>query len=350
MMPFKKQISALALAAAIALSAAACAGTGASSAVSSVAKDTSSASVSSSAVTAEKTTMKVDTLKGPTGLGMLKMMQDTDAKTAANDYRFTLDSDPTAAVAKLTSGEVDMAGLPTNLAAALYKKTGGKMQLLEINTLGVLHVVTNGEAVKSVKDLKGKTVYSSGQGSVPEYAFNYILKQNGLTPGKDVKVVYASEHAEVVTKLLSGEAKVAVLPEPFVTQALAKCKTAKLALNLTDEWNKVVKDGSVLTMGCIVVRKEFADTRKEAITKFLQEYKESSDYTNQNPAQAGKLAEKYLSMPAAVATKAIPNCGITFLDGAEMKAKVQPFLKIMYQENPKSVGGALPDDGLYYQN
>lgn len=349
-MQLKKQISTLVLAAVMALSATACANGSSSSAVSSAAKVSSAVSSSaSSAVAAEKTTIKVDTLKGPTGLGMVKMMQDADAKTTANHYKFTLDTAPTAAVAKLTSGEVDMAGLPTNLAASLYKKTSGKIQLLEINTLGVLHIVTNGETIKSMKDLKGKTVYSSGKGSVPEYAFNYILKQNGLTPDKDVKIVYASEHAEVVTKLLSGEAKIAVLPEPFVTQALAKCKTAKLALNLTEEWNKVVKDGSVLTMGCMVVRKEFADKHKDAIEKFLEEYKASSDYTNQNPAQAGKLAEKYLNMPAAVATKAIPNCSITFLDGAEMKAKVQPFLKIMYQENPKSIGGALPDDGLYYQ-
>ena len=350
-MQLKKRVSALALAVVLALSATACSGTGSSSTGSSAAESASSAasSAASTAATTEKTTIKVGTLKGPTGLGMLKMMQDADAKTTTNDYKFVLDTAPTAAVAKLTSGEVDMAGLPTNLAASLYKKTNGKMQLLEINTLGVLSIVTNGETITSIQDLKGKKIVSSGKGSVPEYAFNYILKQNGLNPEKDVQVEYASEHAAAMTKLVSGQVKIAVLPEPFVTQTLAKCKTAKIALNMTDEWSKVVKDGSVLTMGCIVVRKDFAEKHKDAVNQFLADYKASSEYANQNAEATGKLAEKYLGMPAAVAAKAIPNCSLTFMDGDEMKAKVQPFFKIMYQENPQSIGGKLPDDGIYYQ-
>ena len=189
----------------------------------------------------------------------------------------------------------------------------------------------------------------SGQGAVPEYAFNYILKQNGLTPGKDVQVEYAAEHAEVVARLLSGKAKIAVLPEPFVTQALTKCKTATRALDLTKEWNSAVTDGSVLSMGCLVVRKPFAQQHKAALDHFLAAYKVSTEYTNANAADAGKLAQKYLGMPAAVAAKAIPNCSITYLDGSEMKEKIQPFLKVLYQQNPKSVGGKLPDEGLYYQ-
>ena len=345
-MTFTKRISALVLAAVLTLSVAGC---GNSSAAPASSAASAVSATASSAVTAEKTTVKVGTLKGPTGLGMVKMMSDAEQKKTAENYQFTMDTQPTAAVAKLTSGEVDIAGLPTNLAAALYQKTAGKVQMIAINTLGVLSIVTNGESVSSIADLKGKTVYNSGKGSVPEYAYNYILKQNGLNPEKDVKTVYEPEHSAVLAKVLAGEAKIAVLPEPFVTQALVKCKTAKLALNLTTEWNKASKGGSVLSMGCLLVRKEFAEKHKDALDKFLKEYKASVEYTNANAAQAGKLAQKYLSMPAAVATKAIPNCSITYMDGSEMKEKLQPFFKVLYQENPKSVGGKLPDDGLYYQ-
>ncbi len=346
-MQLTKKISALALAVVMALSAVGC-GSSASSAPSS-ANAAISSSEAASAASAEKATVKVGMLKGPTGLGMVKLMQDANAKETAENYKFTVDTQPNAAVAKLTSGEVDIAALPTNLAATLYQKTSGKVQMVAINTLGVLSIITNGEKVSAIRDLKGKTIYSSGKGAVPEYVLNYILKQNGLVPGKDVKVVYVSEHAETVTKLLSGQAKIVVLPEPFVTQALAKCKTAKLALNLTDEWNKAAKGGSVLSMGCLAVRKAFAEQHKDTLNKFLQGYQESTKYANANAVQTGKLAEKYLGMPASVAAKTIPNCSITYMDGKEMKEKIQPFFEILFQQNPKSVGGKLPDDGFYYK-
>ncbi|MDD3261861.1 MAG: PhnD/SsuA/transferrin family substrate-binding protein, partial [Oscillospiraceae bacterium] len=266
----KNRFIALLLAAVLAVGAAGCGSSSGSSAASSAASASAAASSS-----VQKTTIKIDALKGPTGLGMVKLMQDAENAKSQNDYHFTLDTAPDAAVAKLTSGEADIAAMPTNMAALLYKKTSGNVQMLAVNTLGILSVVTNGETVSSIKDLKGKTVYSSGQGGVPEYAFDYILQQNGLTPGKDVKVEYLSEHAEVVSRLLSGKAKIAVLPEPFVTQTLTKCKTAKAALNLTKEWDKVVKDGSVLSMGCLAVRKDFAQQHKEALHTFLKEYQSS---------------------------------------------------------------------------
>ncbi|MDF2633102.1 MAG: transporter substrate-binding protein [Caproiciproducens sp.] len=347
-MRLTKKITAMALAVLMGVSV--MAGCGSSTTVSSAASQAVSAAVSQapSSVPAEKTTIKLATLKGPTGLGMLKLMSDNDAKTAANNYEFTLVSAPDEIVSKISTGEIDAAAVPTNLAATLYNKTKGKVQLAAINTLGVLSVLTNGEKINSIQDLKGKTIYSSGQGSTPEYALNYILKQNGLEVGKDVKVEYKAEHAELAALVISGKAKIAVLPEPFVTQVMTKNKDVKLALNVTDEWNKVAGNKSVLTMGGLIVRKDFAEKNKDAFNKFLGEYKASTAYTTSKVEEAAALSEKYGIMPTAVAKKAIPNCNIVYIDGVEMKAKIPDFLKVLFTANPKSVGGVLPGDDFYY--
>lgn len=353
-----QKMTALTTALLLAIGATGCANTPASSApaapsapaseVASAAKEPASAGAASTpAAASQRVTVRVATLKGPSGLSMVHAM-DEDENDDDFAFRFTVDTQPTAVVSKLTSGEADLAALPTNLPATLYQKTKGKVQLLAVNTLGVLHIVTNGAQVQSIADLKGKTVLSSGKGGIPEYAFNYILEQNGLKPGKDVKVEYASEHAEVSTKLIAGDAKIAVLPEPFVTQTLAKCKTAKLSLDLTKEWDKAAKGQSALAMGVVAVRKEFAQAHPDLMDDILDELADSAEDTTKDLNESAALAEKYLGIPKAVAAKAIPNCSITHLQGAQMKAKVQPLLKVLFDANPKSVGGKLPDDDFYY--
>lgn len=348
-MKITKQIAALALAGALMLSAVGCSNGGNSTESVSSNAASSSASAAQASSAAAKTNIRIVGLKGPTGLSMVKLMSDSEAKKTAGNYTFTLVSSADEAVSKIVSGEADTAAVPTNLAAVLYNKTKGKVQLAAVTTLGVLSIVTNGENIKSIKDLKGKTVVSSGQGAIPEYAFNYILKQNGLEPGKDVKIEYKAQHAEVATAVIAGKVKIAVLPEPFVTQVTVKNKNIKVALNMTDEWKKATKDASILTMGALIVQKNFAEKNKGAFNTFLDEYKASAQYSNSNVADAAKLSEKYGIMASAVAKKAIPNCSIVYLDGDEMKTKVPDFLKILYQANPKSVGGTLPGDDLYYK-
>jgi ABC-type nitrate/sulfonate/bicarbonate transport systems, periplasmic components len=345
-----KRFTALALAAFLLASiAAGCSGNSGTASSAPAASSAVSSTAPASSAPSEKTTIKLAALKGPTGLGMLKLMSDNDAKTAAENYVFTLAASPDEIVSKISSGEVDVAAVPTNLAATLYNKTNGKIQLAAVNTLGVLSLLTTDDSIKSVKDLRGKTVYASGQGSTPEYAIDYILKQNGLEVGKDVTVKYSSEHAELATQMISGKVTLAVLPEPFVTQVTVKNKNVKIALDLTKEWNKAAGEKSILTMGCLIVRKDFADQNKAAFDVFLDEYKASAEYTNSNVADAAALSEKYDIMPAAVAQKAIPNCNIVYMDGSEMKSKIPDFLSVLFQANPKSVGGKLPGDDFYYQ-
>lgn len=302
---------------------------------------------------AEKTAVRLGLLAGPTGMGAARLMSENLHETTANRYDVTLFSAPDQITAKIISGELDIAAVPTNLAAVLYQKTKGGVQLLALNTLGVLHLLTaEGETVASVEDLKGKTVYSSGQAAVPEYVLNYILDSAGIL--NEVEVIYEAEHDAVIAALASGKAKIAVLPEPKVTAALMQVEGLAKALDLTEEWNKAAEKAggqSVLSMGCVVVRKEFADAAPEAVKSFLSEYRSSIEFMKDpaNADAAASLCEQFKIIPkAAVAKKALPGSNLYFSAGAEMKAQIAPFYEVLFGFAPASVGGALPDDAFYY--
>lgn len=300
-----------------------------------------------------RVSVNIAALKGPTGIGMVQVMQQADAGETANDYTFTLAASPDEVAGALASGAVDIAAVPTNLAAVLYNKTGGKVQLAAINTLGVLYILENGDSIQSVADLKGKTIVASGKGATPEYALNYILAANGIDPEKDVTVDYKAEHAEALTLLASGNADIALLPEPNVTAALAKNDKLRVALDLTQLWDDAAAlsgaEQSVMAMGALVVRAEFAKENPDVVASFMQEYQASVEFVNANVQDAAALVEKYEILPsAAVAAKAIPNCNIVFIDGAQMKQQSEGFYQVLFDANPSAVGGTLPDEAFYY--
>ncbi len=336
-----KRLIALAMSAVMMLSLTACAGGSEAS---------SSAPEGSSAVAEERAAVRVGGLKGPTAMGMVKLMEEDAAGTTANDYEFTLAGSADEINPLLIKGELDIAAVPTNVASVLYNKTEGQVEILALNTLGVLYVVENGNTIQSVEDLRGKTVYSTGKGATPEYALNYILGENGLTAGTDVTVEYKSEHSELASLLAAGQADLAVLPQPFVTSVLAKNPDVRIALNLTEEWDKVTEDGSKLTMGALVVRKDFAESNPEAVRNFLKEYQISTQYVTDeaNLDDAAALIEQYGIISAAVAKQALPYCNIVCITGEEMRTAAEGFLSILAKANPQSVGGTLPVEDFYY--
>lgn len=293
-------------------------------------------------VSAEKAVINIGLLKGPTGMGAAQLLENDKNGTANADYNLTLAGAPDVLQGALINGSLDMAALPTNVAAVLHGKTEGKVQILAVNTLGVIYLMTNNENIKTVNDLKGKTILSAGQGTTTEYVLNYILSENGLT---DVKVEYAAEHAEVITKAVADNYEVILLPEPFVTQMKAKDAGYNVAIDLTKEWNAL--GGKELTMGCIAVRKEFAESNPEAVKAFLKDYEASVQAVNSDPEAAGAIIESFEIAKAAVASKAIPNCNIVFMTGDEMISNVSDYLNVLFTSNPKAVGGAVPAADFY---
>lgn len=300
----------------------------------------------------EETAVNVMALKGPTAMGMVQLMDSAEAGSVnGNSYTFTIAASADEVTPKLVQGEADIAAVPANLASVLYNNTEGQVQVLAINTLGVLYIVENGDSVQSVSDLAGKTIYASGKGSTPEYALNYILSENGIDPETDVTIEWKSEHSECVAALASDENGIAMLPQPFVTTAQTQNENLRVALDLTEEWDALQADAeapSALLTGVVVVRTAFAEEHPEAVNAFLDSYKESVDYVNANVADAAALIEKYDIVTAAVAEKALPYCNITFIEGTEMQEKLSGYLNVLYEQNPTSVGGALPADDFYY--
>ncbi len=296
---------------------------------------------------AETTAISVAVLKGPTGIGAVKLMDSTNS---SNEYTFEVSSAPDEVMAKLINGSVDIAALPTNVAAAVYNKSEQEISIAAINTLGVLHILERGDTIQSISDLEGKTIYATGQGSTPEYVLNYILQKNNI---QHITVEYMAEHAELATALLSGDVNIALLPEPNVTAVLLKDNTIHQAFDLTEEWNTTQLTNSLmpsqLAMGCIVARKDFIQNNTDAFENFLKEYEESVNYVNNNISEAAELVQKYGIMDSATAAeKAIPNCNIVFIANDEMKNALQGFYQILFEANPKSIGGALPNEDFYY--
>ena len=295
-----------------------------------------------------ETPVNIMVLNGTTGFGMAKLITDAANNSTALNYNFSVETDASNVTAALINGSVDIAALPTNAASVVYNKTQGAVQVLALNTLGVLYLVTDDPvSVNSMDDLRGLTVYAPAQN--PSFILSYLLESNGLTVGEDVVIdnTYA-QPADLRTAVAAGEVSVAVLPEPMLT--IAKSSNDKLvtALDLTEEWDKVSEPGS-LVQGCVVVRKDFAEAHPNEISAFLTDYSASISYLTEEGADvAGVIEASGVFAKGAVAAKALPNCNICFITGNNMQNVMNHFLEIMYKTQPASIGGAIPSDDFYY--
>ena len=290
-------------------------------------------------------------LKGPTAMGLVKFMDEAEAGTVSdNDYSFQIAASPDELTPQIAQESLDIACVPANLASVLYNNTDGAVRVLAVNTLGVLYICDSNGSIQSVADLAGKTIYASGKGSTPEYALNYILEGNGLTPGRDVTIEWKSEHAECVAAMTKDSQAIALLPQPFVTTAQMKDDSIRTALDLTEEWNALQSDAdaSSLITGVVVARADFVDEHPEAVEAFMKHYRESVAFVNEDIEAAAELIDTYDIVPAVVAQKAIPACNIVCMEGDEMKNALSGYLEVLFEQNPKSVGGTLPGDDFYY--
>lgn len=286
-------------------------------------------------------------MKGPTTMGLVSMLDKAEKGETTNRYNFTMAGAADEITPLLVKGELDIAAVPANLASVLFNNTQGKVQILAINNLGVLYVVEQGETIKSFADLKGKTIYSTGKGTTPEYALNYLLTQNGVDPATDVTIEWKSEATEIVAVLKQDPTAIAVLPQPFVTVAQTQVEGLNVALSFNDEWINL-DNGSKLVTGVIVARKDFVEANPAQVSLFLDEFKQSVEAINADVEAGAALVEKFDIVKAPVAKKAIPNCNIQFMEGAEMKEAVSGYLQTLFDQNPKAVGGAMPTDEFYF--
>lgn len=295
-----------------------------------------------------KMEIKIGVLNGPTGIGAVSIMDKADNGEYPK-YKFTLSPEVSDIVARLSNGDLQIGALPTNVAANLYNKTNGGVKIIAVNCLSVLYVIENGNDIKTPGDMKGKTVYVNGQGANPEFMLNYILRNAGLEPGEDVNIIFA-DPTEISAKMVSGEASLALLPVPAATAVMMKNPDVRVALDMGEEYKKASGDESELTMGCLVARKDFADENPDEIELFLDRYRKSIDFTNESVEDAAKLVAKYgITGNEKIAEKAIPEAAVVCITGNEVRKSLEGYLKVLYEADPKSVGGALPADDFYYE-
>lgn len=303
-------------------------------------------------------TVHLGLLSGPTGMGAAKMLADNDEAYAQVEagtyeggtllrYEVTLGSDPANdIVPRLTNGELDIAAIPTNLAATLYNRTKGGIQLLALNTLGVLHILENGDTVNSLADLEGRTLYATGQGSNPEYVLNYLLEANGLDPAADVDIQWLASE-ELTARMASGDIDLCMLPVPAATTVMMQNSDVRDAIDLNDAWTESGAQGT-FTMGCLVARTEWLEGNSELVPGILEEYAASIDYANSNPEEAAALIEQYGIVPkAAVAQAAIPQANMVCVTGEDMKG-IADYYQVLFDADPTSIGGAIPGEDFYY--
>ncbi len=295
----------------------------------------------------EPVDVRVFALKGPTGMGMAQLMEVNELGNAKNNYTFTIASSPDEVSAEIIKGNYDIAAVPTNLASVLYNKTEGEIRIAAVNTLGVLYILENGNTIGSLADLEGKHIYATGQASTPEYVLDYILKANNI----NCEVTYLTDHSELATLMVSGDAEIGMLPVPNATTVLMQSE-ARIAINVTEEWEKAAAlngDDGALYQGCIIINPDFIEAHPDAVEEFLEEYAASVKFINENAETASTYIEKFGIIPkSAIAKAAIPNANIVCITGDEMASGLMGFFEVLYGSNPKSVGGKLPAEDIFY--
>lgn len=307
-------------------------------------------SAEASAAPAEETVVRVGGLKGPTTMGLVKLMQDAENGEAQNAYEFTMVTAADELTAMVAGDQVDIALLPANVASVLYHKTNQNVSVIDINTLGVLYLVSGDTSITSLDQLAGKTVYLTGKGTTPDYVFNYLLSSAGLS-AEDVTLDFRSEATEVAAILAENPEAVGLLPQPFVTVALSQNDALSIIMDLTEEWDKLQAEdsNSRLVTGVTIVNNDFLSSHPDMVDAFLEEHEASALYTDNHPAEAAELiAAAGIVAKAPIAEQALPYCNITCITGEDMKEALSGYLEVLYEQAPESVGGSLPDDAFYY--
>ena len=296
---------------------------------------------------AERPEVSMMLVNGFAAIGAVNMFEENEKGTAQNKYDITLATAPDEVSAKVLSGEVDIASIPTNMAATLYNRSEGQVAIAAVNTLGVVQLISSDDTIQSLDDLKSREVYGCGQGAIPEYTFEYILAANGIDTATDINIEYKSGHEEVSSLMSSGQIEIATIPQPLATKVLEKNSDARIVIDLTEEWNKL-DTGAIISQGCVVIQRSLIEDNQEAVANFLEDYERSCNAVHSDLETTAQLCEKFDVLDAATALKAIPEANQVFISGQEMQDGLEPFFEILFEANPQAVGGDLPDDGFYY--
>ncbi len=299
---------------------------------------------------AKRVEVRIGSLKGPTSMGLLFLMEAAKNGEAKEDYSFQMATGVDEILPLMIKGDLDIVLVPANIASILYHRMEGEVSVIDINTLGVLYMVSAQEGIESFENLKGRTIYLTGKGTTPDYVLQYLLAQNGMST-EDVTLEYKSEATEVAAVLAENPDAVGLLPQPFVTAACAQNESLKVVLDMNREWQKVQGETvSGIVTGVTVVRKAFLEEHEDVVETFLEEHEKSTQAINADQKKGAELAvEAQIVAKEPIAKKAIPECNITCIRGEEMKQALKGYLEVLYEQSQGEAGGSLPEDDFYYE-
>lgn len=297
----------------------------------------------------EPTTVRIGGLKGPTSMGLVFLQEQAENGQAKQAYEFTMAAAADELLPLMIKGELDIALIPANVASVLYGKTEGGISVLNINTLGVLYMVSGDDSIDSMESLRGRTIYLTGKGTTPDYVLQYLLTANGIDVS-ECTLEYRSEATEVAALLAEQPQAIGLLPQPFVTVACAQNEQLKVVLDMNEQWNLVQGEGgSSMVTGVTVVRNAFLQEHPETVTTFMTEHAASVRAIQEDPDKGAELVVAAgIIAKEPIARKAIPQCNITCLDGENMRQALSGYLQVLYDLAPQAVGGALPEESFYY--
>lgn len=301
---------------------------------------------------AEQATLRVGILNGPTAIPVAHIL-DGNMKMGAEVLSFEKFASPTALLPKMLKGEIDIGFLPANIAAKTYNSAAGAVLCAGISCNGNLYLITKVESTRSFGDLLGKKVTVAGQGATPEYMFRWLLEQNNVPSGTGDNAVtldFSIPTANIAAELLTGRTLYAVVPEPFATVAVMKNGGVRRAIDFQEAYGEIEGKEKTYPLTVMVVAKNFAQTKPDAVRAFIEMYKDSLDWTEKHPQKAGVSVQKHtLGLMAPVVANAIPYCNFVWEDSDKGRLSIEKMLSVFMKFAPESVGGKLPDSGFYFK-
>ncbi len=291
-------------------------------------------------------TYRIATLKGPSSMGMIKLIDSLKSSTNSKIEVIIL-NEPIQVRKMMLDGTADFAILPTTMAAIVYNK-GMDYQLVGIPVWGTLSLLGIDSTITQWSQLKGKRIHVMAKGMTPDVMFRYLLLKNGVNPDTDVTIDYSfPTHIDMASAVAAGKVELGVLSEPLASQVLQKRSNVRLIFDFNDEWRK--QQGSPIAFTAFMVRKDLAKNNSALVDEIANGYEKSSVWVNQNPDSAADLMVKYEVLPnREIALQAIPRSNLKFVRAREIKNQINDYLNVFYQMNPDIVGGKIPDEEFIY--
>jgi NitT/TauT family transport system substrate-binding protein len=296
----------------------------------------------------EPISIKVAAPTGAPTLSMIKMIKEQPALGEQVQVSYESIKSPDLVASRIISGEIDIAVVPTNLAATLYNK-GADYKLAAASVWGILYVIGN-EKIESWEDLRGKEIHTMGRGLTPDILLRYLLTKNGLDPEKDVKLTYMGEATELASTYIAGKSAISVIPEPALANVMLKKPDTLILLDLQKEWAKLNPDASSYPQASLIIKNDLIEKNPEFVETFLQEYEKSIDWLASNGETAGTYSE---DLQTGISKQAVINglqrSNIYYRDSKDAKEAIDKYMKILLDYSPEVIGGKLPDEGFYLE-